>query len=165
MFEQTIEKTPTLAENLNSLQDITHSLLRGDSDGEDSVNIMTKLTNVMRSFTDRFTQIQEHVTEDNFESAGQALRAVSGDVKSLVETTKSVKQIDGFDNLPEISFDEGVDVNMINDIPDALLGEQLRPDTIDKIVKFSDRLVTFLEDVVSILRYQAMYYIRILHTF
>lgn len=110
----------------------------------------------MRSFTNKFTQIQADVAGDNLESAGQALREVSGDVQSLVETSKSVKQMDGFHNLPELALDESVDSNMISDIPNALLGEHLRPDTIDKIVKISDRLATMLEEIVSIPRSRHM---------
>jgi hypothetical protein len=124
------------------------NLRRGDPEEHPST-VIGRVTNVFRSLTSGLFSIQEKLVAGDTEGAGRGLKELVGDVHSVVQATKDMKQIEGFDNLPSI-FDKhevsNTDYSLV-DVSDSIIGESIHPEWIEQYVDFTNELKETLEGI------------------
>jgi hypothetical protein len=107
------------------------------------------VSNVFGALSGGLFSIKEKLTAGDTEGAGEGLKKLVGDVDSLAQTTKDMKQIEGYDNIP-LAFDKyqvsKTDFSLA-DVSDSILGESIHPEVIEQYLDFSNQLKDVLDGI------------------
>lgn len=119
------------------LENMSNGLRGHDSNRQNSsAGMIVQVKEVIGSLVSRLAVVQKHYRDGDSGEAAAALKATVDDFDSVLETSKKNKENAGLENYPATLMKES-DLAHITDIPDSLLGGQLEPQMIDKLIDFS----------------------------
>ena len=109
---------------------------------------------IMVSLSNSIGTIQHHYQEGNEGEAGKALKATVGNLDTVAKSVNDIDLVKGVDKKDRPEFftkdDEFTDdggIISLEDIPNKLLGDQIRPEVFNKIIEFSKEFTEILEDI------------------
>ena len=128
--------------------------LRGNKNSQNSVGVIENVKKFMLSLSNGVGTIQRHYQDGDVEEAGKAFKVAVGNIDTISKSIKDMKAIqdkkDVIGVLTEKDENNGIGIENIpnfQDIPNSMIGEQIDPKVLNKIVEFSNEFLGTLEDI------------------